>query len=433
LTCNSFGETVPVMHAHFSCFERRSKLGVFALLALLSGCEAIAGIKDRTLVSDADGSVAPAREALCKDYCDDALANCSVDMSVDVYKTHDDCMSVCKALPLGKPMDKSGNSVACRAYYAAQASNVESEENNCHAAAPGGGTPNNANKPTCGENCEGFCSLYETICPDPDLKIPDCRSKCEALPDAKGYSVARDFKGGDTIQCRLAHLTAAAQAKEKNDDGQRRMHCGAMGGHASLKPLLDGVLQYCDLVPYKPDCESFCKLATRACTEHPVYDDNQCMAVCAKFDPGTDASDSTNDTLACRRWHAYFALNSPTDAVYHCSHTSPYGDGHCGTKCGSYCRLLNKTCKSEFAGAFGSAGKDDAQQMACEQACGTLSGVDATPAGTTGYDVKGESVMLDTLQCRVRQVARAAAASGDDVKRFCEAALPKGKCPPAPK
>jgi hypothetical protein len=413
------------MHSRFSCF--------LALLTLMSGCEAVAGLKDRTLVTNGDASVDVSRDTLCKDYCDDALANCSADMNVDVYKSAEDCKSLCKALPVGKPTDKSGNTVSCRAHYAAQASNLESEDSNCHAAAPGGGTPNNDMKPTCGSNCEGFCSIYEAVCPDADLKISDCRTKCEALPDEKSYSVARDFKGGDTIQCRLAHLTAAARAKEMNDDAQRRMHCGAMGGHASLKPLLDGVLPYCDLVPYEPHCEDFCKLVSHACTEHPVYDEGTCMAVCAKLDPGTDASDSTNDTLACRRWHAYFALNSPSDAGYHCSHASPYGDGHCGTKCGSYCRLLNKTCKDQFSSAFSSAGKEDAQQMACETACGSLTGVDATPAGTTGYDIKGESVMLDTLQCRVRQIARAAAASGDDVKRFCEAALPKGKCPPAAK
>lgn len=421
------------MHAHFTCFLRWAQLCVFALVPLASGCEAVAGIKDRTFVADSDASVEPARQALCKDYCDDALANCSADMNVDVYKSAEDCMSVCKALPLGKLNDKSGNTVGCRAYYAAQASNLESEENNCHAAAPGGGSPNNGSKPNCGTNCEGFCSIYEQVCPDADLKITDCRAKCEALPDENSYSVVRDFKGGDSIQCRLAHLTAAARAKEMNDDAQRRMHCGAMGGHASVKPLLDGVLPYCDSVPYEPNCENFCKLVSHACTEHPVYDEGTCMAVCAKFDPGSDASDSTNDTLACRRWHAYFALNSSTDAAYHCSHTSPYGDGHCGSKCGSYCRLLKNTCKDEFSSTFGSAGKDDAQQMACEMACGGLNGVDPTPPGATGYDIKGESVMLDTLQCRVRQLARAAAASGEDTKRFCAAALPKGKCPPPAK
>src|SRR5437870_5237072 len=106
------------MHLLFTCF--------LALLTLVSGCEMIAGIPDRKLVIDSDASTAPGgRDQLCKQYCDDALANCPADGNVDLYKTPEDCAAICKALPLGKVGDKTGNSLICRAAHAHLAAGVE--------------------------------------------------------------------------------------------------------------------------------------------------------------------------------------------------------------------------------------------------------------------------------------------------------------------
>ena len=233
-------------------------LAVLCLLPLLATCEQIIGLEDRVRVDDA-GPNGTTDTALCKDYCKNVMSNCK-QPSLDAYTSEDNCLSMCAFMPQGKPdgSETSKNTASCRAHYASEASKVESDTKFCPAAAPGGGSPTTTDAARCGENCEGYCGLHAAICPD--AKQSDCVAKCEALPDPGKFSASTDYQGGDTIQCRIAHLTAAAQAKRDGIDQERKVHCG----HALLRASL-GDREHCD-VPNgtEPNCKDYCKLVMQA-------------------------------------------------------------------------------------------------------------------------------------------------------------------------
>jgi hypothetical protein len=383
-----------------------------ALLALQTSCESIIGLEDRTLVTnDGGGDLPVPGSPLCKSYCSDVKENCKPP-NLDAYKSDEDCLAMCSFLPPGKSeaTETKGNSVSCRAKYAKEAASVERDAMFCPAAAPGGGSP--AIMTSCGSNCEAYCGLHKAICPDKEQK--DCLNKCRAIPDEGKYSAANDYLGGDTIQCRIAHLTAAAQAKHDGSDADRADHCG----HALLRASL-GDRPFCDLPPQtEPNCRDYCKLVQQACTVHPVYDNApQCEKACESFVKGknTDAmnvQDSSQDTLACRRWHAYFAFDDAAET--HCPHSGPTGDGHCGKICPAYCAMLKKGCPTQFPTEFPGG------MAACETACAGLPGFKEIELG---YDLASEETRTNTLQCRVRYLVESF--SGGDT---CAKAFPKGTC-----
>jgi hypothetical protein len=401
---------------------------LIVLLALCAGCEQLIGLKDRTF---GDAGAAPS-SSMCEDYCKNSLQYCTTDSKLDGYTVMDDCLAVCKSLPPGKPNDQTGNSVACRAYHASKAGGIESRASECPAASPGGGSPD-SDGAKCGSNCEGYCSVYTKVCPDSDVMPEDCMRECEALPDRGSYDALNDFgMPADTIQCRLAHLTAAAEAKQMNDETERKIHCGLPPnwGHAAIRPPLNGTDPFCDVVPFTRQCKDFCKLTISTCgTSFPVYDDEaQCEALCAGYDVGDSSGDSSNDTLACRRWHAYVALTLGP-AREHCSHAGPIGDGHCGgdgDKCVPFCNLYKRTCGDQFKSDY-NGNLDN-----CKADCQKLKGSSPTADDTAGYNLLNqEEIEANTLQCRTHQVALAAAAAADkkDTKMMCMLASPKiGTC-----
>jgi hypothetical protein len=393
-------------------FERFSAVILaIALLGLQASCESIIGLEDRTEIRDGGPMPGKQGSALCSSYCSDVLKNCKAPM--DAYKSMEDCQSMCQELPPGadKPTETKGNTVSCRAHYAKEAGSVERDKVACPAAAPGGGSPGVS--PSCGNACEGYCGLYEKICSDHPQK--DCMNKCRAIPDNGGYSASMDYLGGDTLQCRIAHLNAAAQAKHDDLDDERNEHCG----HALLRAGL-GERPFCDLPnETEPTCPDYCKLVMQSCKSHPIYEDQaQCEKVCeGAFVKGknTDAmgqQDINQDTLACRRWHAYYAFDDAGDT--HCPHTGPLGDGHCGKICPAYCSMLNKACSAQFKTEF-PGGMND-----CLSQCMKIPGyVDPN----LGYDLNSEESRTNTLQCRTRYLVDAF--NGKDT---CAKAFPKGTC-----
>ena len=398
------------------------------LIALLvcTGCEQLIGLKSRSFGdAGADTSASP----MCQDYCKNSLQYCTTDSKLDGYTSMDNCLAVCSNMPAGKAGDQTGNTVACRAYHASKASGIESGASECAAASPGGGSPDGMG-PKCGTNCEGYCSVYQKVCPDSDVMADDCMRDCEALPDRGSYDALNDFgTPTDNLQCRIAHLTAAAQAKAMNDDADRKVHCGLPPnwGHAAIRPPLNGTDTFCDLVPFTQKCDDFCKLVDKTCgTSFPVYDDiPQCMALCKGYDVGTSSGDDANDTLACRRWHAYTGLTLD-DPRTHCSHAGPTGDGHCGMdKCESFCSLYKRSCGDQFKTDY-NGNLDN-----CKSDCQKLTGSNPTAEDTAGYNLLNkEQTEANTLQCRTHQAALAAAApAATDKKMMCTLASPKtGTC-----
>jgi hypothetical protein len=188
-------------------------LAWFALLLCLS-CGSVKKAEDTGAEGGAGGSVSEQETAPCADYCDKVMAVCVGEHAV--YASHAACLALCGLLDTGDFGEPAGNTLACRSSNAIAA---EREPNDyCAAAGPGGNG-------TCGTDCETYCALYPQVCPaEADAQgTESCVEDCQALVDQPGFDVVADH-GGDTVECRLVHLTSATL--------QPAEHCQ----HAQLAP-----------------------------------------------------------------------------------------------------------------------------------------------------------------------------------------------------
>ncbi len=112
--------------------------------------------------------------------------------------------------------------------------------------------------------------------------------------------------------------------------------------------------------------------------------------------------DRTENTVGCRKYHAYSAMLAPTT---HCPHTGPGGDGHCGVEeagsgvtgnCVSYCTLFEAACKEALGEAYEGWG------AACQGECSTMAGA----AHDSHYSV-ASAEGGDMVSCRLLHVSRA--------------------------
>lgn len=345
-----------------------------AAISLVFGCETIAGIEDRTLAVDEHAE-------LCAEYCDLVMAGCEGDRAV--YYHYEACMAVCRTMDIGD-IDEPGttDTLACRLFHA---DFVDTDPAECAVAGPSGGN-------VCGDECEAYCKFYERVCrehgsPNP----PGCVEKCRGLRTALTFDVEAQGTG-DTLECRIIHTCNATQKPVT--------HCP----HSTLIPPTAGG-PCSDTVD--PTCDDFCRLTTVACQgEHAVFDsEEQCKLACAVFDLGTTTNTGTNadevseNTIGCRKYHAYVALAS---ADVHCPHAGPTGFGHCGGDaaiCESYCKLAAEACSTEFTVVFGN-------QAACEAACAAMPGATEAQAASQPYSVE-RAGSGNNVQCRVLSAVRA--------------------------
>jgi hypothetical protein len=133
----------------------------------------------------------------CDAYCKSITDNCTGEHSQ--YGAPEFCQGSCAAFPLGEASDMSGNTLGCRTYHAGAAAMDPAVH--CGHAGPGGGS-------ACGENCEGFCSIAQTACPEVWADAGACMAACANFDPAEPYD-ATDVKG-NSLACRLYHATAAA-------------------------------------------------------------------------------------------------------------------------------------------------------------------------------------------------------------------------------
>jgi hypothetical protein len=191
-------------------------------------CQAVLGIEDAEVdpalansqpaqIDDGGTPEAepPPTKSTCERYCDTVTQTCTG--AYAQYTTYESCLGVCDLLPEGNDGDTSGNSAFCRLQAAGQAPLEPGYY--CPAAGPGG---NNV----CGTNCEGLCTLVQSLCSTSDELPADCLGSCAGLPDTLTYSVAPEAEifEGKQVQCRLYHASVATEA----DPEQHCQH--ALGG-----------------------------------------------------------------------------------------------------------------------------------------------------------------------------------------------------------
>lgn len=162
-----------------------------------------AGASGGTGASGGAGGTGGGASALCTEYCDEILANCTG--ALLQYPNREQCLSICANIPEGS--SPSGNTMTCRLEQAINARVSGEPEQHCSAAGPGGADATGL--PICGSNCEGYCGLVGNICPDKFATTGACLQECQTLPDLGGFNSGIDK--GNSVQCRLWHVSAASQ------------------------------------------------------------------------------------------------------------------------------------------------------------------------------------------------------------------------------
>jgi hypothetical protein len=150
----------------------------------------------------------------CDVYCEAITANCvGADAQYADNGLGDNglasCKTACMGLPEGVSSDMSGNTLGCRTYHAD--ASAGDPATHCRHAGPGGDA-------TCGPNCAGFCSIAVSVCGTTYISVESCMTECLQFPDDVEYSTTQT--GGNTLACRLYHLTAAAV-----DAAAATIHC----------------------------------------------------------------------------------------------------------------------------------------------------------------------------------------------------------------
>jgi hypothetical protein len=395
----------------------------FLWLFVLASCEAIAGIPDvRMEPSKSTDDGGPSAAGGCKEFCELAYSLC--DEEFTIYQP----MACATACPLYSEEERK-----CREDELKQLQNSGKNERYlyCPRASLGGG-----NGACGGTPCQNYCRTMSKVCsehaegmvtyPDADgMNAEACEAKCAVIPDKEDailgagdstFDVMADHEG-DTIQCRLVHLTLATQSEKFATE-----HCE----HAFISPQpMGGRTPWCG-APLanngEPTCDDYCAINLAACTDDfEVYDDlAQCRAVCKSFEPGTLAMNAQENTLACRKYHSYNA------AVYanpkqHCPHSGPGGAVTCGDDCESMCKLLETGCPSEYEEEY------DGSSNNCEQACDTARKADPMYMGGASYSIKNAK-LGHAFACRLYHATIAATLSNDDALE-CGIAIGKQACP----
>lgn len=156
----------------------------------------------------------------CADYCSSVQTACANDAgAMTFYQQYGDeasCMAVCATFPIGTEGQMDSNTLGCRTYHAGAAANGPGTH--CpHAGPLGGGV--------CGtDECDNFCSIAIAVCGDHASKPYDgvdaCKTACMAFADTATVPYATNVTDGDSLACRMYHLTVAAVS-----DANKDTHC----------------------------------------------------------------------------------------------------------------------------------------------------------------------------------------------------------------
>jgi hypothetical protein len=349
--------------------------------------------KERAADDDSDKNqtddVVPNGNTLCDKYCREIMLACTGDNQI--FPDDETCLSACKTLPERPPAGESvegTNTVACR-YQEVQDAKKEPPFYCSRAAIA---------SEVCGDPCETYCVMQPKVCGEQPsavvLEQEQCQRQCAGIPKTQTFSLTDNYSD-DSIQCRLIHLVTAS-AKDPD------IHCA----HAKIdSPQVCG-----DNQPVS--CENYCHTVSVACTgELQQYPSREvCEATCNALPAGT-MKDRAAETVGCRIYHAYVALDKPRD---HCSHAGPTTDGHCGSpgnsNCFNYCTLANAACGEQYAAVYG-----DIEE--CIDACLPLPGsaVDSEYPPVESADGGSKQVVQRLIRAATEVIAKRPQATCDDV------------------
>jgi hypothetical protein len=155
-------------------------------------------------------------------------------------------------------------------------------------------------------------------------------------------------------------------------------------------------------------CEALCSLVNKSCTgANLAYTDYpNCIAMCANMNQTGQVMPAlvqSGNTVQCRIYHATVASSSASAATTHCQHTSPSGQGACGTVCENYCYTAMKSCTTMFTSAAD-----------CTALCSQF------PAGK--FSDQGNN----TAECRVYHASVAGTTGSGNIATHCPHASPSG-------
>ena len=187
-------------------FILRSSSWLLACACAL-GCSSVLGINDARC--DPNLPACQTSTNLCTSYCNQVMASCVRDLAQ--YTSLRNCEAVCSRLPAGAVGDDKVNTVQCRIKQAQLAADLSQPDKviACPGAGPGGNG-------LCGGNCEGACTIITESCTDNNLEYPDlgsCETECQGITDQNTFNATMtSMSEGNTVQCRLWHASAAAEA-----------------------------------------------------------------------------------------------------------------------------------------------------------------------------------------------------------------------------
>jgi len=125
----------------------------------------------------------------------------------------------------GTAGDTSMNTLECRFYHATAAATPDPH---CYHAGPLGSGPEGGAMGGCGMmRCSSFCQAAFEVCDGNNQQWADmaeCMTECGTITDDINYSTAET--SGDSLACRMYHMTAAADAKANGDMAGTALHCG---------------------------------------------------------------------------------------------------------------------------------------------------------------------------------------------------------------
>ena len=162
--------------------------------------------------------------------------------------------------------------------------------------------------PVSGAPCEAYCTAIMKNCTgqfQQYLSMSTCLAMCPNFEFGREGDTS-----GNSLACRITHAALAAT----NGPAVHCPHAGPLGADTCGHP-----------------CEGFCLLDVARCgvvDGGAAYaDELDCRTKCAQYtyQPGSELTSESGDTLNCRLWHLETAYN-PGLELPHCLHTAKKSD-----------------------------------------------------------------------------------------------------------